>query len=46
MRTNLLLIGLSLFIWQSITIVSTLYNRIDSRVNQLEIIIKRLDNEI
>ena len=49
MRTSFYLIGLSFFIWQSITIVSTLYGRIDSRVNQLEnqieLIIQRLDNE-
>jgi len=44
MKTNLLLIVLSFFIWQSITIVSTLYNRLDARTNQIELLIQRLDN--
>ncbi len=45
MKINLLLIALSLLIWQSITIVSTLYSRLDARATQLELIIQRLDNE-
>ena len=40
MKTNLLLIALSILIWQSITIVSTLYNRLDARTNQIEQLLK------
>ena len=44
MKTNLLLIVLSFFIWQSITIVSTLYKRLDARTTQVELLIQRLDD--
>jgi len=46
MRTNLLLIAVSFLIWQSIAITSTLYNRLETRANQIELLIQRLDNEI
>ena len=45
MRTNLLLIAVSFLIWQSIAITSTLYNRLETRANQIELLIQRLDNE-
>jgi len=46
MRINLLLIALSFLIWQSISITSTLYNRLENRANQIETLIQRLENEI
>ena len=41
MRTKLLLIAFLLLSWQSYAIISTLYNRLDARTNQLEKIIGR-----
>ena len=43
MRTNLFLIALSFLIWQSIAITSTLYNRLETRATQLELIIQELE---
>ena len=36
MRTKLLLIAFLLLSWQSYAIISTLYDRLDSRTTQLE----------
>ena len=36
MRTKLLLIAFLLLSWQSYAIISTLYNRLDARTNQIE----------
>tara|TARA_B100000424_G_scaffold11057_1_gene8257 strand:+ start:112 stop:246 length:135 start_codon:yes stop_codon:yes gene_type:complete len=43
MRTKLLLVAFCLLTWQSIAIVSTLYNRLDARATQLELMIQDLE---
>tara|TARA_R100001163_G_scaffold10816_1_gene9972 strand:+ start:1210 stop:1344 length:135 start_codon:yes stop_codon:yes gene_type:complete len=43
MRTKLLLVAFLLLSWQSVTIVSTLYNRLDARATQLELLIQDLE---
>jgi len=45
MRTKLLLIAFLLLSWQSYAIISTLYERLETRSNQIELLIQRLDNE-
>ena len=43
MRTKLLLVAFLLLSWQAVTIVSTLYNRLDARATQLELLIQDLE---
>ena len=42
MRVKLLLIAFLLLSWQSYAIISTLYERLDSRTTQLEKLLKEL----
>ena len=43
MRTKLLIVAFLLLSWQAVTIVSTLYNRLDARATQLELLIQDLE---
>tara|TARA_R100000231_G_scaffold13353_1_gene14895 strand:+ start:355 stop:489 length:135 start_codon:yes stop_codon:yes gene_type:complete len=43
MRTKLLLVAFLLLSWQAVTIVSTLYHRLDARATQLELLIQDLE---
>tara|TARA_A100001201_G_scaffold95524_1_gene82710 strand:+ start:541 stop:678 length:138 start_codon:yes stop_codon:yes gene_type:complete len=42
MRTKLLLIAFLLLSWQSYAIISTLYDRLDARTNQIEKLLEEL----
>jgi len=44
MRTKLLIVAFLLLSWQSYAIISTLYERLEARSNQIETLIERLDN--
>lgn len=43
MRTKLLLIAFLLLSWQSYSIISTLYERLEARSTQLELMIQELE---
>ena len=42
MRTKLLLVAFLLLSWQSYAIISTLYDRLDARANQIEQLLEEL----
>ena len=42
MRTKLLLIAFLFLSWQSYAVISTLYNRLDARTNQIEKLLEEL----
>jgi len=43
MRTKLLLVAFCLLTWQSYAIISTLYERLEARSNQIELLIQELE---